>query len=365
MERATITAFSGKRVVRRHEAVAGELVEQAVREFVEVVQAVAQVGVGLADQLGAGVALHPFHGGLGGEARHHRLAQAAQPAAVVGEHAERLQHLAVLAGPRHVALLDQAVDGQAQRRDGLLQPGDLGVEVLGDELRHHHAGLVQHGVAEPDALHDRDAPERQRLAQHGRAGHHGLELARRDHLRHQHGGGLEGLDLLLGIKPPRLVLHHQHAERVAGPQDRHAEEGQVDLFPGLGLVGEGGMVLGVGQRQGLGRGGDEADEALALPHGRLVDGFPVQPLGGVELEAAVRVEHIDRAHLGHHVEGDLDDDLVEARLGRDRLRHDLAQPAQQQSRSGQSATHRPLPSRPSVAGRPAPRRLPRPVTPTL
>ncbi len=141
----------------RDQAVAGELVEQAVGQLVEVVQAVAQVGVGLADELRARVALDALDRGLGGEAGHHGLAQAAQPAAVVGEHAEGLQHLAVLAGPRHVALLDEAVDRQAQRRDGVLEPRDLGVEVLGDELGHHHARLVQHGVAEPDAV-DHAAP---------------------------------------------------------------------------------------------------------------------------------------------------------------------------------------------------------------
>ena len=53
-----------------------------------------------------------------------------------------------------------------------------------------------------------------------------------------------------------------------------------------------------------------------MPHGGEVDGLALQALGGVEFEPAVGVQHIDRADLGHHVGGDLDDDLVEARLRR-------------------------------------------------
>ena len=74
-----------------------------------------------------------------------------------------------------------------------------------------------------------------------------LELARGDHLGQHHRDGLERLDLLLGIDALGPVLHHQHAERLAAAQDRHAEEGVVDLLARLGLVGEGGVVLRVGQ----------------------------------------------------------------------------------------------------------------------
>ena len=89
-----------------------------------------------------------------------------------------------------------------------------------------------------------------------------LQFAARDHLGEQHGGGLEHLDLFFGIDAAGPVLHHQHAERVAAAQDRHAEEGLVDLLAGLRLVGEGRMGLRVRQRQRLGRGGDQADEAF-------------------------------------------------------------------------------------------------------
>ena len=114
------------------------------------------------------------------------------------------------------------------------------------------------------------------------------------------------------------------------------------------------MGLGVGQRQRLGLGGDQADDALAEPHRREMHRLAVQAFGGVEFEPAVGVQHIDRAHLGHHVEGDLHDDLVEARLRADRLRHDLAEAAQQQPRSAQRATHQPA-SFKAEPGMPPPR----------
>ena len=59
------------------------------------------------------------------------------------------------------------------------------------------------------------------------------QFARRDHLRQHHGGGLQRLDLFLDIGAVGAVLHHQHAERVAGAQDRHAEERVIDFFAGF------------------------------------------------------------------------------------------------------------------------------------
>ena len=103
------------------------------------------------------------------------------------------------------------------------------------------------------------------------------------------------------------------------------------------------MVLGVGQRQRLGARGDEADKALARPHGRQVDGLAIEALGGEQLHRAVGPHDIERAHLGHHVGGDEHDDAVQARLRGDRLRHDLAEPPQQQTRSARRAhQERPL-----------------------
>ena len=125
---------------------------------------------------------------------------------------------------------------------------------------------MQHDVAEADAVGEGNAALVERPAQRDAGsprGSRGLQLARGEHLGQHHGGGLERLDLLLGVDPVGAVLDDEDAERVAGAQQRHAEEGVVDLLAGLGPVGEGGMGLGVRERERLGGRGDQADEALA------------------------------------------------------------------------------------------------------
>ena len=88
------------------------------------------------------------------------------------------------------------------------------------------------------------------------------QLARGDHLGQHHGGGLQRLFFLLGIGAARAVLHHQHAERVAGAQDRHAEEGVVDFFAGFRPEREGRVGLRVRQVDRVGFARDQADQAL-------------------------------------------------------------------------------------------------------
>ena len=85
----------------------------------------------------------------------------------------------------------------------------------------------------------------------------------------------------LGVPVLRAVLHHQHAERVAGAQDRHAEEGVVDFFAGFRPEREGRVGLRLRQVDRVGLAGDQADQALVgFQHG-LVDGLAVQTFGGV------------------------------------------------------------------------------------
>src|SRR5690606_33128732 len=66
-----------------------------------------------------------------------------------------------------------------------------------------------------------------------------------------------------------------------------------------------------------------------------------ETLGGIEFEAAVHAQHIDRADLRNHVCGDHHHDLVEPVLGAYRLSHDFAKPAEQYARTAQRATHGP------------------------
>ena len=129
----------------------------------------------------------------------------------------------------------------------VIEPLQFPRHVVGDEIGDHHARLVQHDMAERDAVGERRALtcSGRRTAGSAPGLASGRELARGDHLGEHHRGGLQRLLFLLGIGAARAVLHHQHAERVAGAQDRHAEEGVVDFFAGFRPVGEGRVGLRV------------------------------------------------------------------------------------------------------------------------
>ena len=320
---------------------AAELAHQPVGEVVEVMQPVAQVGIGLAQHAGARIGLDPLDGRFGGQSGHHRLTQASQPAAVVGEHAVGLQHIAMLPAVRDLAAFEHDVEVGLQHADQLVQPLELLVDVVGDEIGDDHPRLVQHDVAEGDPFGDRQAPDMQGTAD-GRL-EPGLgerrELAGSDHLGDHHGDRLECLRLLLRVGAARPVLHHQHAERVAGPQDRHAEERVINLFSGLRPVGERGVLVRLRQVDRVGFASDQADQPFVGTEHRDVDGFRLEALAGVQLEAAVDAQHVDGTHLRHHVGGDQHDDLVEALLRADRFRHHLAEPAQQHAGTAERASH--------------------------
>ena len=158
MERATRMALSGSEALVDHHVAADEPVQQAVGEIVEIVQAVPQIRVGLAQHPGAVVRLHPLDRGFRREAGADRLAHAPEPALVVGEHPEGLQDLPVLAVMGDVAALDQLVDGGADLADRLLEALEFGLDVLGDQVFEHDPGLVQHHVAEADAFGQRRCP---------------------------------------------------------------------------------------------------------------------------------------------------------------------------------------------------------------
>lgn len=333
-------AFSGHALAVGDIALTGELVQQPIGDVVEIMQPVAQIGVGLALHARAGVVLDALDGGLRGQAGHHRLAKAAHPAAVVCDHADGLEHFAMLAGAHAVAMGDEFVDRGAHGVDRLLQPPEFAGDVLGHELLDDDARLVEQHMAEADALDHRRTPERGGTVEREVAGVlYRLQLARGDEFGEEHRRRLKRLDFLLGIDAANLVLDDEHAERVAAAQDRYAEEGVVDFFARLRLVGEGRMLLRLGERQRLGALGDEADEAFARVHGGLMHGLAIEAFGGVKFETLVGAQHVDGADLGDHVRGDLHHDLVETRLRAHRLRADFAQPAQQKAGAAKSATH--------------------------
>ena len=278
MVRAMRMASCGRLPVAAVAAAARQQAQQAIGEVVDIVQPVAQPRVGHAQHAGAGVVAHALHRGLRGQAGEQRLVEAPPPAVIVGEHAERLEHLAMLAGARHVAALQHRVDLAGELLDGLGEPAPLQLDILGDQARDHDARLVQHHMAERHAFGNGQSRESRRgFTSPLGADLLGDEPARGDHLGDHHGGGLQSLDFLVAIVPLGAVLHREHADRVAAAQDRHAEEGVIDLLAGLGAVGEGRVMLGVGELHRLGLLGDQADQALARLQMRVVDGPGFRP----------------------------------------------------------------------------------------
>ena len=203
MVRATMIALSGRSSCAVDEALAGELMQQPVGEIVEIVQPLAQIGLGLALQFGAGVVLHALDRGFGGQAASHRLAQPAQPAAVMREHAEGFQHLAMLARPDVAAC---SISTSIEWRMASIAVSSRSIsrfDVLGDELLDDDARLMQHDMAEADAIGDRRAlaaPAAGRSAISSAGQRDRLQFARGDHLGEQHRRRLQRLDLLFGIE---------------------------------------------------------------------------------------------------------------------------------------------------------------------
>ena len=140
-----------------------------------------------------------------------------------------------------------------------------------DDLR-----LVQHHGALGDALlADEAADEERQLVRPGelhRAGaDEGAELG---HLGDDHRHDLERVDLVVGVLARVAVLHDEHAQHLAEPLDRHAEEAREDLLAGLGQVAEAAGVRGVAGVDRLGGLGDPADQALADAQPRQVHRAP-------------------------------------------------------------------------------------------
>ena len=236
-------AFSGNCSLRRRVILPHQDAHQPVGEIVKIVQAVAQIMIGGSQHARTRVRLHAFDAGLGGEAGHDRFANFVQPALVIRKHAIGFEHVTMLAAVGDVAMLDQPVEIFAQGRDGGVEPLEFVRHIVGDNVGDDHARLVQHDVTERDAVRQRTAGEMHRVARGrfgARAGERG-QLAGCNHLGEHHRRRLQRFFFFLGIGTARAVLYDQHAERVAGAQDRHAEERMVDFFAGFRAVREGRM----------------------------------------------------------------------------------------------------------------------------
>ena len=106
------------------------------------------------------------------------------------------------------------------------EPPDLVIRILVEEIGDDDARLVQHDMAERDAVGEDRAGLVQGMPRRrfGAGLRQCCQFAGGDHFRQHHGGGLQRLDLFLDIGALGAVLDDQHAKRIAGPQDRHAEE---------------------------------------------------------------------------------------------------------------------------------------------
>jgi hypothetical protein len=327
---------------RKLGAIAGKLAQEPVGEVVEIVHPFAQVRIRQTDHPCLGLALHPLDRRFRRQAVANRFLELSDPAAVMGEHAIGLKHRPVLALHRHVAPRQHVVDRDPQRTERLRKALQFLIRVLVEQVGDDDPRFVQHHIAKADALAiavalDGDGPRKIEL-QSGLGDL--LELAGRYHLGEHHGGRLEHLDLVLAVVALRLVLHDENAERAPRAQDRHAEEGVIDLLTGLRQVGEGGMRLRIGEIERPHRRGDRADEALPHLQLRQVHGGLVQTLGRVKLKHAVGAQHIDGAHFRDHVLRDLAHDPVKALLRLERFRHELAQPLEENAWTRRKVSHR-------------------------
>ena len=192
---------------------------------------------------------------------------------------------------------------------------------LVQERRSHRQARIEAEPAEPHRQRGAAAAFRHLVRVH--------QLAAGDQLGDDHRDRLQGLDLVLGVLPPRPVLHDEDPEHALAAQHRHAHQRMVDLLAGFGAIGEIGVGLRIGQRQRARGGRDPPDETLADPQPGAMHRLGAQPLGREQFEHLAGPHHIGRADLGDHFGGDDADDLVEPFLGRARAGHDAAQAAQQ------------------------------------
>ena len=326
----------GVRHAGRGRCVAGgrQMLEQAIAQIVEIGHPRAQIGILDRRHAGTGRLLDLGDRGFRGETLADRLADAMQPAPVLGDQAVGLEDLPALGTAFQPVVSQHDVQRIVHRRQGGLEPLQF------------EFGIFRHDVDDGRAvaMHDRFAgrrpavqlqpgqPQRQQrnavgLAQFVQAD----QIARPDHLGHDHGHGLERLDLFVRIMAPGAVLDGQDADDAAVAQYRHAHHRMVDFLAGFRPVGETGMGLGVGERNRPGTRGDVADHAFADAQAGLVHRRLVQALGGVEFQHVAGAPQVQRTHLGDHVGRDQGDDPVETLLAGDRpgAGHDIADTPQQ------------------------------------
>ena len=236
--------------------------------------------------------------------------------------------------------LEHAVDIFAHAAQRFEEAHLLLLDILRDHALDDDAGFVQHGAADRDTgreLHTVDAQRQQSDAIDLLDLVGTDDVTGRDQFRQHHGDGLQRLDLFLVVLATRAVLHDQDAQHAAGAHDRHARQRVIDFLAGLGAIGELRMMLGIVERQRPAMGGDVADQTLADPQARGMDGRRVEALGCEQFQHLARPQQVDRADLGHHFVGDQAHDLAQRHFDGLGTRHRVPEPLEEHSRSGQGS----------------------------
>lgn len=284
-----------------------EVSEQAATDVLDVGGALAEIGV--VHQLEA---LHVLHhhlaqGALGPLAGTDDALDLVADGGIVEHHQvdveQRAFFLAQLAGE----LARQRAHVGANALQGLLEQGDLGVDVVDLLVRHHfQVGRRQHHhrLAHPDpggAGHADELGFLDALAELAQAADRTGRLGMRDDPGELGAHGDEEGFLAFVELAALLLLHHQHPHHPPMVDDRRAEERRVALLAGLGEIAVARVGGGVLQVERLLAGADQADQAFAGSHADLADGTLVEAFGGHQDETlGLGVEQVHRADLGTH-----------------------------------------------------------------
>ena len=137
----------GQAGLRRGAHPAGDDPHQPVRQILEVVHPLLQDRIVDLAHPGAGALLDALDRRLGGQAAVDRLVDAPRPALVIGEHLVGLEDLIMLAGGAELGLAGHIVDLLAHLAEGGIDPGALGLGILGDRMLDDDSRLVEDGDA--------------------------------------------------------------------------------------------------------------------------------------------------------------------------------------------------------------------------
>ena len=255
-------------------ALAGERGQQPAGQILDVGQPLAQIGIGDAAHAIVQFAGDTLHRRLGGQAAADHLGDAAQPAGIGGDQPIGLEHLA-RRGPPSAAWPSGR---RRSARPALLHPlgrvvqppsSAAGSRPAGARPGRRHAGRPVRWRCRRRAAHRRRPAARSRRP------------LRRHPPRRSPPAVRPAASRRSPVPPPPprcrgagAVLHREHAERAAGAADRDGEHRGERLLAGFRPIGEGGMVLRIGQVHHLRGGGAQPDDALADAQPGVADGLP-------------------------------------------------------------------------------------------